>query len=332
MAISRVFTDKINNAGFENNQELTAAELLVQEQFNAAGGLGNYQKTNLEDIVNNFIATHVGEDKVLKKAPRHEVEFWAQRATQEFSYDLLYSEKNIEFEVGERIEFPLPADYVNYVKITTINQAGVERTLHPARTTTAKQAILQDADFNTLYDADGTALTAQLSETISRFQDPTPGNTQSAGTVYSSTDDEYSFGYFDNTYFGRRYGNDPQFENSNGNFVIDTYKGMIYLGSSFANTLTGDQEGAIISLRYVSDGLADNGDLSQVYMHKFAEDAVYAYLLYNLTKVRPSTVSLASLYKKEAFAKMRNAKIRLSQYKTEEMTQVLRGVAKWIKH
>ncbi len=332
MAVSKVFTDKINNAGFENNQNLTPAELLIQEQFNAAGGLGNYQKTNVEDIVNNFMATHVGTDKVIKKVPRHEAEFWAQRAVQEFSYDLLYSENNIEFEIGERIEFPLPADYVNYVKITHTNRSGVERTLHPARTSTGKQAILQDADFNSLYDDNGEFLTAQKSETIKRFQEPGAGTLQGASDLYFSNDDEYNFGYFDNLYFGRRYGNDPQFENSNGAFVIDTYKGMIYLDSSFARTIAAGADGEIISLRYVSDGLADNGDLSKVYVHKFAEDAVYAYLLYNLTKVRPSTVSLASLYKKEAFAKMRNAKIRLSQYKTEEITQVLRGVAKWIKH
>jgi len=55
-------------------------------------------------------------------------------------------------------------------------------------------------------------------------------------------------------------------------------------------------------------------------------------MLYNLSKLRPSTASLAPFYKKEASAKMRNTKIRLSNYKSEEMTQVLRGKSKWIKH
>jgi hypothetical protein len=39
-----------------------------------------------------------------------------------------------------------------------------------------------------------------------------------------------------------------------------------------------------------------------------------------------------ALYKKEASSKMRNAKIRLTDYKSDEMTQVLRGKSKWIKH
>ena len=36
--------------------------------------------------------------------------------------------------------------------------------------------------------------------------------------------------------------------------------------------------------------------------------------------------------KKERFAETRKAKIRLSNYKTEELTQILRGGSKIIKH
>ena len=67
-------------------------------------------------------------------------------------------------------------------------------------------------------------------------------------------------------------------------------------------------------------------------MPKLAEDATYAYMLYNLSKVRPSSAALVPLYKKEASAKLRNAKIRLSNYKLEELAQILRGKSKWIKH
>ena len=72
--------------------------------------------------------------------------------------------------------------------------------------------------------------------------------------------------------------------------------------------------------------------LTKVYVPKLAEDAIYANILYSLARVRPSAAALAPLYKKEASAKMRNAKIRLQGYKLEEITQVMRGKAKWIKH
>ena len=67
-------------------------------------------------------------------------------------------------------------------------------------------------------------------------------------------------------------------------------------------------------------------------MPKLAEDAVYANMLYNLSKLRPSSAGAAPLYKKEAYAKMKNAKIRLSNLKINELAQVLRGKSKWIKH
>ena len=87
-----------------------------------------------------------------------------------------------------------------------------------------------------------------------------------------------------------------------------------------------------ITLTYVSDGLGQNGDFDNVLVPKLAEDAVYASMLYNLSKLRPSASGAAILYKKEAYAKMQNAKIRISNMKIEEMTNIFRNKAKWIKH
>ena len=63
-----------------------------------------------------------------------------------------------------------------------------------------------------------------------------------------------------------------------------------------------------------------------------AEDAVMTSILYNLSKIRQAAVATAGLYKREAAAKMRNAKIRLSNMKIAEMTNIFRNKAKWIKH
>ena len=92
------------------------------------------------------------------------------------------------------------------------------------------------------------------------------------------------------------------------------------------------EQGFLVNIRYISDGLAVNDDLTKVYVPKLAEDAVYASILYNLAKLRPASIQAVPLYKKEAMAKMRNAKLRLTDYKLEEMTQVMRGKSKWIKH
>ena len=141
MARSRKFTDKINNAHFEQNINLTPQERQTLAEF---PGTGSYARTTLEDVINNFIVSHIGQDKVLPKVPRHEVAFWAQRGLQEFNYDILMSEKNIEVELGPSLSLPLPSDYVNYVKVVWVDAFGHDRTIHPDRRSTPKQGLLQD--------------------------------------------------------------------------------------------------------------------------------------------------------------------------------------------
>lgn len=287
-------------------------------------GLGYYSRTSLEDVINNFVVAYIGEDKVLPKVPKYEVDFWAQRGMQEFSYDILHSEKSIEMELGSTLQFPLPQDYVNYVKISHIGTDGRKNVLVPIRTAGNPTAILQDADHTFLYDSDGELQTAAKSTSATRFQDPNnPSNrSQAAQDYYNNNYNEDNF-----SYFNKRYGSNPEDMSGAGTFFIDTVSGIIFFDGTFAG-----RSDNLIVLDYISDGIADNGDLSKVYVPKLAEDALYAYMLYNLAKLRPSTVQVAALYKKEASSKMRNTKIRLTNYKSEEMAQVLRGKAKWIKH
>ena len=83
-------------------------------------------------------------------------------------------------------------------------------------------------------------------------------------------------------------------------------------------------------LEYISDGLAYDLD-SRV--PKMAEDALYAYILHAIISTRINQPEyVVQRLKKEKSAKLRNAKIRLSNIKLDEITQVMRGKSKWIKH
>ena len=64
-----------------------------------------------------------------------------------------------------------------------------------------------------------------------------------------------------------------------------------------------------------------------------AEEDIYKWILYGVLLARKDTPGgvLASI-KKERFAETRKAKIRLSNLKAEEITQILRGGSKIIKH
>jgi hypothetical protein len=123
-------------------------------------------------------------------------------------------------------------------------------------------------------------------------------------------------------FYGRRYGLDPQYGNINGYFTINNRENKI----SFSSDLVGK----LIVLEYISDGLAYDLD-SRV--PKLAEEAAYAYILYAIIAGRSGQPEyVVQRLNKEKWAKLRNAKIRLSNIKLEEITQVFRGQSKWIKH
>ena len=278
---------------------------------------GNYQFTSIKDIVNNFIISYVGESKIISKVKRTDVAFHAQRAIQEFSYDVLPSVKAQEIEIGPSLNFVLPIDYVNYVKVTWMDGRGIERIVYPARkTSNPGQPILQDNNAEYLFDEQNREnLLAEDSRTKTTFQ-TTGGNRQQNLDNINNSD------ILNNNHFGQRYGLTPEYAQSNGVFYIDQVKGIINFDSSFV--------GRTVTLKYISDGLGDDEELT---VHKFAEEALYKYIAHAILATRANTPEyLVMRFKKEAASARRNTKLRLSNIKIEEIAQVMRNKSKIIKH
>ena len=291
------------------------------------GDFGYYSRVNLNDIINNFVVAYTGKGKVLGSVNRHEVAFWAQRAVQEFSYDIFHADKALEFELGPSLSLPLPSDFVGLTKVSWLDPQGLERVVYESRQASATQAVIQDNNYEPVYDSNGDIIIADSSEQQGRFQNP---QTRSellaiAQNYYYNYITDYNYSYYNESYYGRQWGANPEEVNVNGTYVFDKVQGVLYFDYNF-------QQDQLITVRYVSDGLGDNGDLSNVYVPKMAEDAVYARMLADIAKLRPAAAGGVGLYLKQAKAKMNTAKIRLMEMRTEEMAQVMRGKSKWIKH
>jgi hypothetical protein len=115
---------------------------------------------------------------------------------------------------------------------------------------------------------------------------------------------------------------DPQYAQYNGWFTLNEREGKV----SFSSNLNG----RLIILEYLSDGLAYDLDSR---IPKLAEAALYAYLSHAILATRINQPEyIVQRLKREASAKLRNAKIRLSNVKLDEIVQVMRGKSKWIKH
>ncbi len=121
---------------------------------------------------------------------------------------------------------------------------------------------------------------------------------------------------------GQRYGLDPEYSQINGSFYIDDKKGNIHFSSNIS--------GKTVILDYISDSLGTEAEMK---VHKFAEEAMYKYIAYAILSTRANTPEyVIQRFKRDAFASKRTAKLRLSNINLEEITQVLRGKSKQIKH
>ena len=102
----------------------------TQQQYYQGNNFGDYQFTSLDDIINQFMIAYVGEDKIISRINRTDVQFHAMRAIQELSYDVLRSVKSQEIEVPPSLKMILPQDYVNYVKLATTGDDGIVKNIY----------------------------------------------------------------------------------------------------------------------------------------------------------------------------------------------------------
>jgi len=280
------------------------------QAYYTGSDFGGYQFTSLEHIINQFIIAYVGEDKIISKIKRTDVAFHAMRALQELSFDTFKSTKSQEIVVPASLTMVLPQDYVNYIKLTWSDSSGVEHVIYPAAKTSNPLQVQQNAAGD--YQFDGTALDVDNTSTT---------NASYNSNSSSQTEDDYN----DDTYWpanGERYGLDPQYAQVNGSFFIDELTGKIHFGSNIS--------GKTVILKYISDSLGTDDEMK---VHKLAEQAMYSHIAYAILSTRNNVQEyIVQRFKKQRFADTRKAKLRLSNIKLEEITQILRGKSKQIKH
>ena len=95
-------------------------------------------------------------------------------------------------------------------------------------------------------------------------------------------------------------------------------------------SFSSDLKDRLIILEYISDGLASDLDTK---LPKMAEEAMYMHIAYSILAGRSGVPEyVVQRFKRDRSAQLRNAKIRLSNIKIEEIAQVMRNKSKWIKH
>jgi hypothetical protein len=281
---------------------------------------GSYGYIKLNDIINNFIVAYIGNGKLIPSCKRTDIIFHAKRAMQEFSYDTLKSINSQELTIPNNLSVIMPQDYVNYVSMSWYDSQGIAHKIYPTKlTTNPYQTPVQDSEGQPTQDAnsDNIESTSVVEE---RWKSNFYKNDQSV-----DIDNALANGLYGNGVgygYGGVYGLDPQYANANGWFTINDREGKFSFSSNLVDKL--------IVLEYISDGLSSSLDTR---IPKMIEEAMYAYISHAIISTRINQPEyIVQRLKKEKSAKLRNAKIRLSNIKLDEIVQTMRGKSKWLKH
>ena len=285
---------------------------------------GSYAYIKVSELVTNFLVGYVGNGKIIQSVKRNDIIFHVKRALQEFSYDTLPSIKSQEATIPPNLSIPIPQDYVNYVKMSWVDQLGVKHIIYPTTLTSNPDSLLPQ-DFqgiplqdNFSEDLDATSLTEERwAKANDRIINGNLNLSDVNKGIYPGT--WYGFGF--EGFWGERYGLNPETSQKNGWFTMNHREGKISFSSNLRD--------ALIIFEYISDGLAYDQDMK---VPKMAEEAIYAYVNHAVLSTKINTPEyIVNRYKREKSAKLRNAKIRLSNIKLDEIVQVMRNKSKWIK-
>lgn len=288
---------------------------LTSEQYydpSNSSNWGNFQYVTLEQLVNDYMMSREDDD-FTSMTPRFRVLYQAMRSFRELYYDVAQEIKGIKLTLSPSLQITLPPDYVQYVRISWVDDYGRLHVMAEDRKMDIAQDYLQDSEYNLTFDDDGCVLIGSGL--------PLPLSNPSA----DSDSGCYTMDFYDNG--GYQPNRDMSRVFVNGKYRIDKNAGIIQFAS--------DTEGKEVVLEYISDGLftgCEGRPENEIRIHKFAESAVRDFIYYELIKNRKNVPSFEKARARKEFGNSRRvAKMKIQPLRKEEILQVMRGESKVIK-
>ncbi len=217
----------------------------------------------------------------------------------EFNFDLDANNNGsptcVYLPINDNLTVDLPADYINYVRIATIDANGQIHSL----------GLNNNMAFNNAVNACGDPIGAPTPSTTS-------GN-QADAFLFGGTWDGYADNWRNGELMGRMFGIGGG-TNASGYYRIDRAKGQIQLGAIHQTTLF---------LEYLSDLSLIDGEY---FVHPYAVEALKCYIYWktNLRNARQSG-NVKQEARQEYFNEFFRAKARFNSMTTQEWIDGFRG-------
>lgn len=214
--------------------------MIPEDYYNDSDNWGYYQYITLKDFVDEFLIETTDEDSYLSNVSRSKIVSQAINGIRLLNREIKKTVKAVEMTVGPEMYLILPQDYVDWVRVSVIDNQGHLQPLNINVRINRSIGYLQDHNGEILFDNDGFILTADGNNYLG-----TPH------TKYQFTD------YFRGGFFEL----DTSVLSRYGEFVIDEERGTIAFSS--------DLEDKEIVIEYISDGLdAKNIDEKAITINK----------------------------------------------------------------
>lgn len=218
----------------------------AEEYYSSKSNYGKYAYISLVEIIDELLGETIDPDNYLTNIRRSRLVAKAKEGIRVLNREVKKTIYAAEITVGPKLYLPLPQDYIDWVRVSVVDE---NYKLHPLRTNydiPTAPGYLQDNNYDILFDNNGAIMTADSSN---QFNKP-----YSRYVVLESDK-----GYY------------------NGEFIIDEKRGVIGFSS--------DLEDKEIVIEYVSDGIQDS-DLrgEEIYIHKNIKQVLMLFIYHECIK------------------------------------------------
>ena len=249
----------------------------------------------LKDIVDEYM-DGLTPDNHTYDVDRRLVVKQARNAIKKFNFTSVKAYKSLEFELKTSLQVVLPIDYVDYYKISWIDENGLSYPMTKNDRLAVSLAAIQDENGDFACDEDGNFTTA-------------------AGT----SQDIYS----EQAVVSSSFNLDRSQVYENGYFNIDKDAGVIKFGS--------DAKEKRILLEYITDGYSGLSD-DKIKINKLAGDAINEQIYFKLIERNAEVIQS----EKARARKARNIAVRVMEklinpVREEDIYQIVRARSRWNK-
>lgn len=264
------------------------------EYYNDPKLWGKEMSVSIKDIVESYMANLEKDDYTYGVAKRRVVRI-VKDTIRDLHFTTLKKYESIEMDLGPTLQVPLPYGYVDYLRISWVDEEGTLYPLTENHRLALGLSALQDHAYKYLLDANGEILNAEgSSPSIDNMPAYSNGFNVDRGAIYE-----------------------------NGYFKVDKNSGYIKFGSdAYAKT---------IKLEYITDGLTNNDD-STIRVHKFAlnfiNEDTYFKLIERKRNVPDREKSRARRARNISKKVLNNL---MNPVREEDVLQVARGASRWVK-